>query len=387
MNLLSRIGLLRILPRVAGLAVLILSDAGCKRDEVKVYRVAKEQAGPPAAVDAVPPGGNPRAVAEAQPRLTWKLPAGWEQETPGEMRLASFKVKGQDAKQADVSVIPLPGMAGGDLNNVNRWRSQVGLPPVQQENLAKLAEEVEIAGSKALLYDQAGQNPAGGGTSRILAVVLHREDTAWFFKMTGDDGLVAQQKPAFVEFLKSLRFETAVAQSALPPSHPPIDGGTLPAGHPDISAAPAATTASSSEGKPSWQIPDGWKEVPGGQFLAAKFTIAGQADAQAAVNVSMSAGDGGGLMANVNRWRQQLGLPPASEEDLSKQTTSIEVSGGKAMVVDMSGTDARTGQPARLIGAVVPQSGQTWFYKLMGDAKIVEGQKDAFTKFVQSVKY
>jgi hypothetical protein len=39
------------------------------------------------------------------------------------------------------------------------------------------------------------------------------------------------------------------------------------------------------------------------------------------------------------------------------------------------------------VGVLVPQNGQTWFYKLMGDAKVVESQKDAFTKFVQGVKY
>jgi hypothetical protein len=39
------------------------------------------------------------------------------------------------------------------------------------------------------------------------------------------------------------------------------------------------------------------------------------------------------------------------------------------------------------VGVMVSQSGQTWFYKLMGNAKVVESQKDAFTKFVQTVKY
>ena len=128
---------------------------------------------------------------------------------PDEMRVASFRIKGQGTKQADVSVIPLPGMAGGDINNVNRWRSQVGLAPVTQEQLAKLVEEVEIAGSKTSLYDQAGVNPAEGEKSRILGTILHRDETAWFFKMTGDDELVAQQKPAFVDFLKSVRFAAA----------------------------------------------------------------------------------------------------------------------------------------------------------------------------------
>jgi hypothetical protein len=35
----------------------------------------------------------------------------------------------------------------------------------------------------------------------------------------------------------------------------------------------------------------------------------------------------------------------------------------------------------------VPQGGSTWFYKLMGDAKVVAAQKEAFTSFVNGVKY
>jgi hypothetical protein len=362
----------------------LLSLSGCGRGEVQVYRVAKE------APESVPPTqmlplGHPDS-APAMPRLKWNLPAGWEEQTPGEMRAASFKVKGQGIKQADVSVVPLPGMAGGDFNNVNRWRSQVGLPSVKEEELAKLAQEVEIAGSKASLYDQAGENPATGERSRILAVVLHREGIAWFFKMTGDDELLAQQKPVFVEFLKSIKFE-AQEVAVLPPSHPPIERGSLPPGHPNISPLPVAAAVPSSEGKPSWQVPDGWKEIPGGQFLVAKFAITSKGNSQAAVNVSMSAGDGGGLMANVNRWRQQLGLAEIGGGDLPKVVAEIAVQGGKATLVELDGIDARTGQKAKLLGALVPQAGQTWFYKLMGDAKVVGGQKDAFTKFVQTVKY
>ena len=57
------------------------------------------------------------------------------------------------------------------------------------------------------------------------------------------------------------------------------------------------------------------------------------------------------------------------------------------MFVDLSGTDARSGQPARLVGAMVPQAGQAWFYKLMGNPAVVQAQKDALTKFVQSATY
>jgi len=57
------------------------------------------------------------------------------------------------------------------------------------------------------------------------------------------------------------------------------------------------------------------------------------------------------------------------------------------LFVEMSGTDLRTGKPTALVGALVMQAGQAWFYKLMGDAPVVAAQQAAFRKFVQEVRY
>jgi hypothetical protein len=148
-----------------------------------------------------------------------------------------------------------------------------------------------------------------------------------------------------------------------------------------------AQTASAADagGKPTWTVPADWKEGPLAQFLIAKFII-GSGDATAAVNVSSLAGDGGGLLPNINRWRGQLGQPPVTDADIATLPT-VDATGVKATLVDISGTDARSGKPARLVGVIVPLGGQTWFYKLMGNADVVAQQQDAFTKFVQSAKY
>ena len=357
---------------------------GCGRDDVQVYRVSKEQSpevpGQPQTAQAqapVMPPGHPEISGGGPPKLSYKLPSGWQEAPAGQMRAAAFRVQGKDGKQADVGVIPIPGFMGHDLENVNRWREAVGLKAVSEADLAKLAEPVQVAAEPGQLYDQAGENPGSGEKTRILVAVARHEGVAWFFKMNGDDELVAQQKQPFIEFLKSVNFSAGPAQAELPPSHPPIGSASV--------AAQGVPEASGS-GKPSWQVPAGWQEVAGGQFLVAKFLVSGADNAKATVNVSSAAGDGGGLIGNVNRWRGQLRLSPLSEPEIGKLVTPVDSPGGKAMFVDMSGTDPG-GQKARLIGAIVPEGSQTWFYKLMGNEQLVDREKDAFTKFVQTVKY
>ena len=134
-------------------------------------------------------------------------------------------------------------------------------------------------------------------------------------------------------------------------------------------------------------MPPGWRDQPPAQFLLAEYAIAGADGAQADVNVAVLNGTGGGVLPNVNRWRGQLGLPPATEATLPAMTSALDVAGGQGTVVDVTGTDSKTGLKARLIGVILPQAGQTWFYKLMGDEQLVGQQKEAFVAFIQSAKY
>ena len=375
---------------------LVALSTGCNRDGVKVYHVSDSDTAsptpPPATTAAMPatmPGGLPAPDNSGLPSLQYTLPTGWEKKAPTVMRVASFGVT-QDGKSADVSVIPMGGMAGGNLTNVIRWRGQVGLGSIEQDAMDKMTEKVVIAGQDADLFDIAGTGP-----DRIIASVLHRDDTSWFFKITGDAALVEAQKPAFVAFLKSVSFgaPTAAApatdMSQLPPGHPPMAGTSL--GTQNILVPNASTNVTGgmvNDSKPAWTVPAGWQEAPLTPLLTAKYVIFDAAGAQAVVNISSLDKDGGGLLANVNRWRNQLGLEPfKSETDLKVQGFTGARTDTPAFSVDYTGTDAKTGKPARLIGTIIPKNGLTWFYKLMGDEPVVAQQKDAFLKFVQSAKY
>ncbi len=92
--------------------------------------------------------------------------------------------------------------------------------------------------------------------------------------------------------------------SQLPPSHPPIDG--MNHGHGQMPARgrgqPADVDRSGRTGKTG----------PLEQFLVAKFIIPGTAMRRRRSTSAQLAGDGGGLLPNVNRWRAQLGQPPVT---------------------------------------------------------------------------
>lgn len=378
------------------LAILLVTALQSSADDkIKVYSVPKEKpAALPSAAAHSHGGADPHAsIPMAMPRVKWtKLPEGWkENPSAGPMRAASFLVSDNSGSEAELGVIPMGGMPDIESQLVNMWRGQLKLDPLSADELAKQGEDVSIADGKGKMFDLVSTEPVLGGKfkARILAAMIKQSDTSWFFKFTGEEALVAGQRKAMLEFMKGVSFEAA---PQMPAGHPPVAGKSGPAGGavpPMMGSgmqAPATEKAGTGE-RPTWQVPATWKEVDRSTFLVAKFRASGEGAATADINVSMSSGDAGGLLSNVNRWRGQLGLEPFSADALAKSVKTVEAGGVKISFVEMSGKDARTGQPTALVGAMTPRSGETWFYKLMGDSKVVTAEKDAFNKFVQGVKY
>lgn len=134
-------------------------------------------------------------VAEDQP-LVWTAPPEWTSKKASSMRKGSYTVSGPEGA-ADLSITAFPGDVGGNLANVNRWRGQLQLPPVP--DLTGALQPVEANGLHILVFDGAN------GESRMLGAIVPRAGETWFFKMTGPDALVAREKPAFLEFLKTVK--------------------------------------------------------------------------------------------------------------------------------------------------------------------------------------
>jgi hypothetical protein len=309
--------------------------------------------------------------------MSWALPAGWVQKPNEEMRVASFAVKAKDGEEGDVAIIPLPGMQGKEGDLVNMWREQVNLPPGDARELGGKFKEVSVGGKTGKLFEIGGAQPVASGKSpaMILVAMLTEGEQCWFFKLAGPEGLVSGEKPAFLKFLQSISFGAT-----------PGAGEFVGKPH-EISTNVKDVPEEASQDLPGWTVPKTWTAATPGPMLAAKFTVSGGGAAKADVNISQSAGMGGGVLMNINRWRGQLKLEPVDEGALSRLATTLDAAGSKVMLVDMSGTNARSGAPARIVGAIVPLGGQTWFYKLMGDSSVVEQEKAAFVDFVKTAKY
>ena len=145
--------------------------------------------------------------------------------------------------------------------------------------------------------------------------------------------------------------------------------------------APALATERWSGDGISWQTPEGWTQKPGSsEFRFAQIDLGDNL----LLVVSRFPGDVGGNLANVNRWRGQLQLPPVKADELDKVTKKVQAGGATAILTDFT---SEAGDQ-RMLGAIVPdeKGGRTWFFKVTGPAKAVGGQAEKFQKFVESVK-
>src|SRR5262249_58837818 len=99
-------------------------------------------------------GRNPHAPADAG-KITYTVPEGWKEAdrvvSRGGIEVryeAALKVE-EGGASALLTVSKFPQDAGGLLPNINRWRDQVGLGPIDKEQLSRDATEARVGGVRA----------------------------------------------------------------------------------------------------------------------------------------------------------------------------------------------------------------------------------------------
>ena len=142
---------------------------------------------------------------------------------------------------------------------------------------------------------------------QILGAIVLLEDAGWFFKLTGDPAQVEPKRSDFLTFVKAVRFSAA--------------------------------------GEPTWDVPGGWKELPGDQFRFATLQIpADPKPLELAVSLlPKKVADNEFVLVNVNRWRGQVGLDPTDQDELAKASETFPVDGHDTKFVSLVGESAGGG--------------------------------------------
>ena len=332
----------------AGALVAVLT--ACDEPKITSYRVAKEQA---ATTTDDPHAGHAHAETPAprsRPKITWTLPAGWRETAAGQVNLAAFNIQSADGKDAQVTVAALPFLAGRETDIVNLWRGQLGLSELTPEQAREQLRDLQINNEQAKLFELSSGDSAK--PDKIVTVMIHRPGASWFYKLSGDTTTVEAQRAAFLDFIKSVKLDESAPSEE----------------------APARTSVAASAFEKL--APKEWKPLPAGQMQLAKFEVPEVQGGKAQVSVSMFDNDTGGTLANVNRWRRQIGLGEITAAQLSEVTSPLDAKRPDSLLINLTNNDQQ------ILGAIVPRGGQWFFYKLMGTTPAVAAQKEAFVRFV-----
>lgn len=141
----------------------------------------------------------------------------------------------------------------------------------------------------------------------------------------------------------------------------------------------------------TWTIPTGWSEsakpdASGMRLVDLRFGPNQEGECY----ISLMPGSAGGLEANVNRWRTQMGQPTYTEEEIAKLGKKPFFNRDATYVAfdgDFKSFGAESAQSGyRLLGLIHSAEQATIFVKLTGPKALVEENSAAFDAFCQSIR-
>jgi hypothetical protein len=173
--------------------------------------------------------------------------------------------------------------------------------------------------------------------------------------------------------------------AAAPAAAPAAPVAAQPAPSPAVAAPMVAPASMKAEAAgfdaPKWApLPAGWSVGPENSMRKATWIVSGPNGSKAEIAVTVFPGSVGGLTANVNRWRGQIGLPSASPDEISASAKTVKVGGLESQRFVMTATDGKKSVDA----VMTSKDGATWFFKMNGETAAVAANATAFIAFLSA---
>lgn len=139
---------------------------------------------------------------------------------------------------------------------------------------------------------------------------------------------------------------------------------------------PAATGEAPKSGGLKYKTPAGWTVKANGPMRLASLDII---DGPQKCDVSLiRLGPDQPVLENVNRWRGQIKMAPATKSEL--QLKPIPCGGHDGQLVQL------VGETETILGVIVPQPDATWFVKLQGPNALALRELENFVAFTESIE-
>lgn len=233
----------------------------------------------------------------------------------------------------------------------------MNLNPIDDATMTTLPK-ANLMGQEALeVFMEQGDNALAG-------LLAQADGKAYFVKMIGPKEDVIAQQEKMRAFAASITEISSPAQAA--------------------NANVVASFEPSNNSGLQWTAAEGWTQADPRPMRLVTYQVSG-----AECYIAVLGGAAGGVEANVNRWRGQMGKGLLSAEELAN-LRKLTVLGVEASMVEITGSfSGQSGESATeqmMLGLVCPWDAKTVFVKMVGPKEAVSAQVNNFVAFCESLQ-
>jgi len=290
--------------------------------------------------------------------IDWALPETWRQLPAQPPRLATVKIPTlDDGEELELSVVAFPGYSGTMQADIARWTRQQF--PGSEADVEVDVRNLSLTAGNGQMVDLLG--PAyndQGHRNRLITIRVDNSGVTWFVKVTGRSDRIESIYDPLITLIKNTGFNQTRSGE---------DTGNIEARW----TAPEAWPRRDQAPAPALAIYD----VPGGEAGDARLAI------------SAIPGGFSNPLLNMNRWRQQVGLPPVQDAvgAWSRDDRVPSDTGTRHILIFESPADAA--EPKTLLVFLNTLDHTTWFVTMLGPTETVETNLDAYKDFVASLQF
>ena len=135
----------------------------------------------------------------------------------------------------------------------------------------------------------------------------------------------------------------------------------------------------------TWVGPSGWEEGKTSSMRLASYNVPMAGGETGDFSLVQLGGGAGGTMANINRWRGQVGLEPATPEELAEVAHLHNTEQGQQYLHITQINEANPS--SAIIAGIFEQPGYVLFAKLAASRGGVQEAQDSFEAFCNSIVF